>query len=239
MSVEAAGQTHPGLHRAENEDAFAVLPDAGLLIVADGLGGHPAGEVASRMAVDLVCDRLFEPQRWPPRVALAALVDAIERASLAVFRAGQRSPALSGMGTTLVASLAFQGSLVVAHVGDSRAYLLREHWLARLTEDHTVRNLPCAPVADAFARFAYHPGSLTRSLGTEDRVEVETRTLSPRPGDLLLLCSDGLTNVVGDPEIAGILGAHADLAVAAGALIARANAGGGPDNVTVALQRWS
>jgi len=238
MSFEAAGRSHPGLCRRGNEDAFAIHAGAGLLMVADGLGGHLAGEVASWMAVDTACDEIINPA-VPPASVAAALVAAIERANLAVFTAGQRSPDLTGMGTTMVASLAFPGGVVVAHVGDSRAYLLRERWLARLTRDHSVCNLPLFRGFEQFFGDSVQPHALTRAVGSSREIDVETRTLRVRCGDVLLLCSDGLTNAIDDQEIAAILTAHRDPDAAAAALIASANEHGGPDNVTVALQRWS
>jgi protein phosphatase len=246
--LDVVGQTHPGLRRETNEDAYAVHPDLGLLVVADGMGGHAAGEVASEMTVETVSDLLLDPtQGWwpsaplPPRSAGAALTAAIQRANLEVYTAGQRAPELRGMGTTVVAALTFRGCLAVAHVGDSRAYLLRERWLARLTEDHTVANARRHAGVDLLnlARFAGYWHALTRSVGSAPSVDVEVRYLTPHPGDVLLLCSDGLTNAIDDHEIAATLATHRDLEAAADQLIARANESGGPDNITVVLQRWS
>ncbi len=246
--LEAVGLTHPGRRRNNNEDAFAVHPDLGFLMVADGMGGHAAGEVASQMTVDTVSGMLLDrTQGWwptsaqPPRAAGAALVNAIQEANSVVYAAGQMSETLAGMGTTVVAALTFRGVLAVAHVGDSRAYLLRERWLARLTEDHTVANAHRSNDIDPFslARYAGYWHALTRSVGGGPTIDVETRYLTPRRGDVLLLCSDGLTNVLTDKEIAAILTANRDLQAAADQLVTRVNEGGGPDNVTVALQRWT
>jgi protein phosphatase len=241
----AVGRTHPGRQRASNEDAFAVDARLGLMVVADGMGGHAAGEVASQLAVDTMIEAFLSPlDPWspyaplPPRAAGAALAAAVQRANTRVYTTGQEVPELEDMGTTLVAALAFRGSLAVAHVGDSRAYLLRERWLARLTEDHTVAN---AQRQGAHARQypAAYGHALTRSVGASDTIDVELRFLTPRAGDVLLLCSDGLTNAVDDQDIAATLVGSRDLDVAAERLIARANDNGGPDNITVALQRWS
>jgi serine/threonine protein phosphatase PrpC len=240
--VDAVGRTHPGRRRATNEDAFAVHARLGLLVVADGMGGHAAGEVASQLAVDSMLEAFQDPlDPWsphaalPPRAAGTALVAAFQRANTRVYTTGQEVPEMEGMGTTLVAALAFRGCLAIAHAGDSRAYLLRERWLARLTEDHTVANAR----RHDMHRFAGYGHALTRSVGASDAIEVELRFLTPRAGDVLLLCSDGLTNAVDDQEIAAILASNPDLEVAAERLIARANDHGGPDNITVALQRWS
>lgn len=243
--VDAVGRTHTGRRRATNEDAFAVDPHLGLLVVADGMGGHAAGEVASQLAVDTIIEVFCDPlDPWSPHASLpsraagVALTTAVQRANTVVFSTGQEVAEMEGMGTTLVAALAFRGSLAVAHVGDSRAYLLRERWLARLTEDHTVANARRHD-ARAMQRFAGYGHALTRSVGASDTIDVEMRFLTPRAGDVLLLCSDGLTNAVDDQDIAAILVANADLDVAAEQLIIRANDNGGPDNITVALQRWS
>jgi PPM family protein phosphatase len=212
------------------------------------MGGHAAGEVAYQLTVETICDHLSElseppasPVDLPPSAAVDALVEAVRHANATVFRAAQLVPELHGMGTTLVAALAFHGGFVVAHVGDSRAYLLRGRWLARLTEDHTVGTLrrTLGPDPFHFTRFVGNDRALTRSVGSDGRIDVETRTISPCRGDVLLLCSDGLTNVVDDQEIQGILTGHDDLEGLAEQLIARANAKGGPDNVTVTLQRWN
>jgi serine/threonine protein phosphatase PrpC len=240
--VDAVGRTHPGRRRARNEDAYAVDACLGLLVVADGMGGHAAGDVASQLAVDTMIETFNDPfDPWSPhtprpaRAAGAVLVAAVQRANTRVYTTGQTMEELEGMGTTLVAALAFRGCLAVAHVGDSRAYLLRERWLARLTEDHTVANAR----RHDMHRFAGYGHALTRSVGASDAIEVEMRYLTPRAGDVLLLCSDGLTNVVADEDIAAVLLANGDLDSAAEHLIRRANDNGGPDNITVALQRWS
>jgi len=247
LAYDCAGQTHRGRRRPSNEDAFALQPDLGLMVVADGMGGHAAGEVASAMAVAAVGEALLDASEgwWPsaplpPRAAGVALAAAIQRANARVFAAGQQSAELRGMGTTIVAALAFRGCLAVAHVGDSRAYLLRERWLARLTEDHTVANAHkhAPPESLDLLRFAGYLHALTRSVGAGPTVEVDTHFVTPRPGDVLLLCSDGLTNAMDDRTIATILAGTLDLDAAAEALIDRANDNGGPDNVTVTLQRW-
>ena len=144
LRVEAAGATHTGWRREENEDELAVYPELGLFMVADGMGGHAAGGTAARMAVAEVGAAIVAagpPSSRPLRPSPAALLEsAIQRANASIFAAAQQDPAMLGMGTTIVAALAQDGRLTVAHVGDSRAYLLRGRYLQRLTEDHSFIN---------------------------------------------------------------------------------------------------
>jgi serine/threonine protein phosphatase PrpC len=244
LHFEAAGRTDPGRVRPHNEDAFGVQVSAGLLVVADGLGGHAAGEVASRMAVDTLCEAFGPHASWSPGSGVAPLsaremlTSAIQHANARIFASAQQSPAMQGMGTTIVAALAFGGRALIAHVGDSRALLLRKRRLSQLTIDHTIANELGPRGVDPYAN-GLRPGMLSRAVGTDERVEVETRFFEPQAGDVLLLSSDGLTNVVREDEIAAILHKHADLNVAADELIERANDHGGPDNVTVVLGAWT
>jgi protein phosphatase len=247
LRIEAAGATDTGRLRARNEDAFAVLPELGLFIVTDGMGGCAAGEIAAQMAIDVVRESLQDPDAtWPPGAqappgpGLPSLVDAVQRANGRIFAVAQRDSARRGMGTTIAAALAFGGRAAIAHVGDSRIYRLRGGRLDLLTEDHTFLNecirAGVVDPADA-ASFPYH-GHITRALGPEEAVDVDARLLEPAAGDVLLLCSDGLSGVVEDREIAGILVEHHDLERAAERLIARGNDNGGPDNITCVLVRW-
>ena len=244
LRLEAAGLTHPGWRRDRNEDDLAVHPELGLFIVADGMGGHAAGEVASRMAVAAVSAALLAAGPPSSRPSLssagALLVSAIQRANATIFAAAQQDSAMQGMGTTIVAALTHGGRLAISHAGDSRAYLARGRCLQRLTEDHNALN----QCRDAGLDLAALPGlaryghALTRAVGAAETIEVDTRFVQPEPGDILLLCSDGLTCVVDDREIAAILVGCFDLGAAAERLIARANEHGGPDNVTAVLVRW-
>jgi protein phosphatase len=241
-------RTDVGRRRDTNEDAFAIRPDLGLMVVADGMGGHAAGEVASTLAVQTITQLLSDPkQGWWPRAPLAshlaaeALAYVIARANEDVYAAALASPTLRGMGTTVVATLLFRGCVAVAHVGDSRAYLLRDGSLIGLTADHTVSNEwgDGKESADDHPSLRAYWHSLTRAVGTTPTVKVDTHIFTPCAGDVLLLCSDGLTNVVDEELIAEIIAASRSLDEAAAHLIAYANQNGGPDNVTVALQRWT
>lgn len=238
MSFTFAGHTDVGRARAQNEDALLQQPLRGLVGVADGMGGHAAGDVASRIAVDVLDDRTRDLGPDPR----AALEDAVYAAHEAILRAARADPELQGMGTTLTALRVHEGEgCVIVHVGDSRAYRWRDDTLEQLTRDQTwVQEQVEAGVLSA-ERAHKHPFSsiLTCALGVEDE-ELEVQVLEPgcEPGDTFLLCSDGLNAAVRDAEILEILQAHADdLDAAAHALVEAANAAGGPDNITVALVR--
>jgi PPM family protein phosphatase len=235
------------MQRFENQDRFALYPDIGLAVVADGMGGEPAGDVAAQMAVQFVCEPFADDDvTWhlkgaPTKTdALAWLVAAIERANHCIHRAADQHPAWRGMGTTIAALLVHDGHAVVAHVGDSRVHRFRDRQLRALTEDHTVFNaLVRHGLADPERRgeqaMSHHV--LTRALGTHAAVEVETRLVDVVPGDVFLLSSDGLHGVVDHEELAEILTAHPHLDEAVEQLIARANHLGGPDNITAVAVR--
>lgn len=220
-----------GHRRAHNEDAVRVDERAGLLVVADGMGGHAAGEVASRMAVDAVVAAVTGEER--------SLAEAVHAAHGAVVQAAVAGHGAPGMGTTCVACRLQAGELDVAWVGDSRAYLLREGTLRLLTRDHSyVQSLVDAGVLDA-AEAARHPERhvLARCIGSGAlaRDEVDARTVEVGPGDRVLLCSDGLTGELDDDGIAAILERDADDRAAVDTLIEAALAAGGHDNVTVVV----
>ena len=244
--LACAGATDPGRVRSHNEDRFGVYPDVGLFIVADGLGGAAAGEIAARMAIELVCESLIDPDVTWPRgttksgTGLPLLVDAIQRANHCIHGAALRNPAWRGMGTTVVALLAQGSRAALVHVGDSRIYRLRDRRLAQLTEDHSLFNDfvrlgradPARPEA-----FHFH-NVITRAVGTREHVEVDARLVDAAPGDTFLLCSDGLSGMLTRGQIESTLVAHTDLDEAAEQLISAGNQRGGLDNITVVLVRW-
>lgn len=247
--LTAAGMTHPGRKRRNNEDALVWDVQLGLAAVADGMGGHQSGEVASRLAVETLrefvaraaCDRdLTWPFGYDRTRSFAAncLRTAIQLANRRVYQAAVSREELAGMGTTLVAVLAGQGTWTYAGVGDSRVYLLRAGSLRQLTRDDSwIETAIAQNLVDAGDRHA-HPlrHVLTKAVGLQEELEFGVGEEPLRPGDRVLLCSDGLTTVVGDAEIRALLTRHeTDLAVACRALVEAANAGGGPDNVTVVL----
>jgi len=239
MRLSSFAATDVGLQRAGNEDSH--LHGRTVFAVADGLGGHQGGEVASAMAVERL-GALDGRSFAEPEQAAAALADAIADANRAILERGVADQGLWGMGTTVTAA-AVVGDLVLqlAHVGDSRAYLLRGDGPPRqLTTDHTV-------VAELVRlgrltpqQAASHPerSILTRAVGLDPNVQVEQPApLGLQPGDQVLLCSDGLTETVADEQLAEVLAGQADGDDACQALIAAANAAGGPDNITVVLLR--
>lgn len=218
-----------------------MYPEIGLFIVADGMGGAEGGEIAAQMAVELVCEAFIGAERSSATgTALPLLIDAIQHANHSIHRAGVRSAARKGMGTTIAALLACGHRAALAHVGDSRVYRLRDGCLTQITEDHSLFNElvrlgradPTRPEA-----FTFH-NVITRALGPEAHVEVDARLLDAGHGDTFLLCSDGLSGVLRRDEIERILVDHADTDEAAEQLISAANHRGGPDNITVVLVRW-
>jgi protein phosphatase len=247
--IEAAAQTHVGLRRQRNEDSFAALPDLGLFLVADGLGGGAAGDIASQLAVITVTSFFQQADAdatWPHGVDPSRdhdevrLILGVWRANRRILEAARDNPACDGMATTLSGLLVSKEGAYLAHVGDSRIYRFREGQLERMTRDHTMLGDYVEKHGPLPSHLAGIGGQhlLTRALGADKKVRVDTRVERPQAGDLMLLCSDGLTGVVTDDEIAAILREPTDLSTAAERLIERANEGGGPDNVTVVLVRW-
>jgi PPM family protein phosphatase len=238
MKTDFAGRTDTGLVRARNEDAMLQRPERGLFAVADGMGGHAGGDIASRIAVDILDERTATVAR-----DVAAELEAALRAGHeAILKAAAADSALTGMGTTLTAlSLGGDnGRCVIAHVGDSRAYRYHGGTLEQLTRDQTwvQEQIDAGLLSPRQARRHPYSAMLTGALGiAEVELEVETVELEPRPGEVYLLCTDGLVARLEDEDLTRILSESDDLDAAAQALIDAANAAGGPDNITVALVR--
>jgi serine/threonine protein phosphatase PrpC len=224
--------THTGLQRRENEDAALASPP--LFVVADGMGGAQAGEVASRIAVDAFAEGL--PDHGSPEERLAAVALTANRR---IYELAQSERERAGMGTTLTAVYLGETDLSIAHVGDSRAYLFRDGELSRLTQDHSLMAELIRRGKLTEEEAADHPqrSIITRALGPEPDVTVDTWTYPVRAGDVILLCSDGLTSMVSEAHVAEILRTSAALDRAAQALIDEANRAGGRDNITVILFR--
>lgn len=220
-----------GRQRQGNEDSFFVR--APLFVVADGMGGAQAGEVASRMAVEA-----FEPG-LPPAPPGEGLVQRIEEANRRIHDCSQAEERRAGMGTTVTAAYVDEDAVVVAHVGDSRAYLLRGEELTRLTRDHSLVGELVARGKLTEEEAESHPqrSVITRALGPEASVEVDSDIYPAREGDVLLLCSDGLTSMIGEPALKAIITGESTLERAGRALIDAANEAGGRDNITVVLFR--
>lgn len=245
---EAFGLSHRGLIRPGNEDSYAVCPGPSLFMVADGMGGAAAGEVAARMAVDAVrCAFENADVTWPgamndlppPSPGLPQLAAALERANGRVYAAACADQTKAGMGTTLTALLLLQDRAAIAHVGDSRLYRLRGRRLEMLTDDHTLVEayVRSGSITREEAKRSRYGHMITRAIGTGAQVEVDQRLVAVAPGDTFVLATDGLHGVVGDDEIAAILMVEPDLARAATQLVEAAFDAGAPDNVTVVLVR--
>lgn len=220
--LREAARSDTGHRRTRNEDGYLDDLDRRLFAVADGLGGHPAGDVASRTALDAIDEHLDENELARTDDGRMRLLSrALIRAHRRVVEAAQAEPGRVGMGTTAVVAHVDDDLLTLAHIGDSRAYVLQDGELRRITEDHVHRG--------PFGR------TLAQALGIAEQVEPEAAEVDLRPGDRVLLCTDGLTDMVDDGEIARILGSGHDPATTCDELVTTALANGGLDNVTVVV----
>jgi serine/threonine protein phosphatase PrpC len=250
MRVRFAGDSNVGMKRAHNEDSFYLPESERLAIVADGMGGHASGEVASRMAVETISGFFKATQEeqqltWPfkmdkgHRYDVNRMVTAIKLANLKIHEQAQKDPRCHGMGTTVVSALFVDDALVVGHVGDSRLYRRRDGVFEQITEDHSLLNdyikmKHLSP--DEIAAFP-HKNVIVRALGMKDTVQVDVHVDAPRLGDVYLICSDGLSGMIKDEEMAEIAMSDRDLDVVCERLITTANKNGGLDNITVVAVR--
>lgn len=251
LRIEVAGQTDVGRKRSHNEDNFAILAEYGLYVVADGMGGHASGEIASKMAVDTLQEFFAatanDPERtWPYKMDRSKgyeenrLITGIKLCNLRIFEQAQKNAKQRGMGTTLVALFAVEDGVYVAHVGDSRVYRIRDGAIELLTEDHSLLNdykKMKRLTEEEIANFP-HKNVIVRALGMKDTVKVDTRFEAPRAGDMMLLCSDGLSGPVNEQRMLDVALSAPDLPSATNKLIEIANENGGPDNITCVLARW-
>jgi protein phosphatase len=239
--VRIAGLTDQGLVRAKNEDAIWVDPNTDLLIVADGMGGHPSGEKASTIAVRSIPKHLASGADDPtrdPRFSHATnlLAAAVLSANRAIFDEGEKSPADRGMGTTCTAAWIRDGHLSLAHVGDTRCYLVRKREISQLTQDHSLAMEEIRQGRLTAEEARHVPQNyLTRALGTERTVDVDMDECDLFAGDTLILCSDGLDKGVSADEIRGAALGESEPETLARRLIELAIEAGGTDNVTVAV----
>jgi serine/threonine protein phosphatase PrpC len=235
MTLRACVKTDVGKKRANNEDAFYINETRGIFAIADGMGGHKAGEVASRLAIEEISTQL---EGLKAATALDDLRRAIELANRTIFLASQADPSLENMGTTVVVAAVEDGRLLLAHVGDSRAYLFSDSGLARITADHSFvyEMIREGEITEEEARAHPMRGVLLRALGMYDDVEIEAREL-PYRGELLLLCTDGLTDMLRDKEIEKLLVKPPNASEVCDFLVAKANEAGGRDNITVITVR--
>ena len=227
MKIESGVATDIGRVRDGNEDSFLVVSDPPLFAVADGMGGHRGGEVASHLALETVEELAHQGE--------GTLADQVREANRAVFAKSQDDRSVNGMGTTLTAAKVVEDTVLLAHVGDSRAYLLRAGVMRQLTDDHTLVNrmLKAGEITSAEAAVHPHRNVLTRALGTEPEVKVDTDEVPIMDGDRLLLCSDGLFGMLTEDQIQAICEAEPDPQKAADRLVRAANRAGGVDNITV------
>ncbi|MEX0868573.1 MAG: Stp1/IreP family PP2C-type Ser/Thr phosphatase, partial [Nitriliruptoraceae bacterium] len=233
----ATGTTDVGRVRSSNEDAYFVGDS--VFAVADGMGGHAAGEVAASTALEPI--RALDGRVFGDATeALAALRDAVITANATVSRMAEDDPTYHGMGTTLTATLLEGARLHIAHVGDSRAYLLRDGKFSQITDDHTLVQHLIDEGQITREEAANHPqrSIITRAIGVSPEVDVDSMSLELQPDDILLLCSDGLTGVVDDRTIATTLAQRDDPDTTIETLVSLANDAGGPDNVTAVLLRY-
>ncbi|MFC5519817.1 Stp1/IreP family PP2C-type Ser/Thr phosphatase [Polaromonas jejuensis] len=242
MIYQICTQTDPGLVRENNEDAVAFDAATRLCILADGMGGYNAGEVASGMAVAFIKS---EMGRWlshagrhaTAREVRRALEICVENANHSIFNAASSNPQYAGMGTTLVVGVFQENRLTLGHIGDSRCYRLRGQELQRITKDHSLlqEQLDAGLITPEQALTSLNRNLVTRALGVEDTVLVEVNEYRVEAGDIYLMCSDGLSDMVTDPGIAAILKGAGTLEHKAKQLIVEANEAGGRDNISVLL----
>lgn len=243
MNVIALGKTDQGQVRANNEDNFFLDEKLGLLVVADGMGGHASGETASKLAVNVMHDYFHGNQQVIGDYNASysemtnKLNSAIHLANLAVFEAAQSSPQLKGMGTTIAAVCLNGNQLSIGHIGDSRVYLLRSGSIEQLTDDHSVvqEQVKREMITKEEAAKSEMKNILTKALGISADTKADLDELTMFDGDILLLCSDGLYNMVSDETMLDIVSCADTASAACDALINTANENGGKDNITVVL----
>ncbi len=229
----SAARTHIGKVRASNQDAILVCPGKyGIYGVADGMGGHKAGDVASKIAVEVT-----EKALKNARPSIALLRSAIQEVNLAIYREQLQNPDFSGMGTTMTVIWEDDERVLLGHVGDSRAYRVREKSIRQISQDHSMvaEMVRRGVLTEEEARVHPYRNIITRALGTDETVEVDAEELDKRPGDLYLLCSDGLSEYVQNESLLYILRKHPSLEEAADVLLNMALEGGGRDNISVVL----
>jgi len=249
-TLEVVRLTDVGQRRDHNEDAVASDTEIGLLVLADGMGGYKAGEVASEIAVLTIVAELkeemsqLEPGQVDSVTGMQAegllLTDAAAKANASIFSVSESQPQCAGMGTTLVAALFTNNKVLVGHVGDSRMYRLRGEQFEQITEDHSLlqEQLKSGLITPEQAKLSSNKNLVTRAVGIDPEVELELHEHDVEVGDIYLLCSDGLTDLVDDVDIhATLVGLSSNLEMAANQLVQMANDNGGKDNISVILAK--
>jgi len=242
MSYEFVCLTDPGRVRTNNEDCVAASETHGLAVLADGMGGYNAGEIASAMAVSFITTELgqwlLDAGKHPVSQALMRAIEAtVGQANLSIYNAAVANAQFSGMGTTIVVGVFEPSRVTLAHVGDSRCYVLRDHRLIQLTRDHSLlqEQLDAGLITPELARIAAHKNLVTRALGVDAGVAIDVQEYPPREGDVYLMCSDGLSDMLDDETLLALLDVPLPLAERAQALVRAANSAGGRDNISVIL----
>ncbi|RKG66226.1 Stp1/IreP family PP2C-type Ser/Thr phosphatase [Corallococcus sp. CA054B] len=251
MRIEVAGSTHVGMKRNHNEDNYLVLTEENLVCVADGMGGHSSGEIASRIAVDELGEffRLTSKDQdatWPFKMDKQRnydenrLATGIKLANARIFERATVDSKYKGMGTTIVSVHFAENGVYVGHVGDSRVYFFRGGILQQVTEDHSLLNdyLKAKKLTPEEIENFPHKNVIVRALGMKEQVQVDVTRVDPLENDVFLLCSDGLSGMITDAQMQDILSRTPELEKACGQLIDLANAAGGNDNVTCVLARY-
>jgi PPM family protein phosphatase len=246
-AIKVVRLTDVGMYRDHNEDAVASDLTIGLLLLADGMGGYKAGEVASEIAVLMIAAEITEAMQ--NRMALNKLtsslmpeshllIDVVKKTNAAIYHISKNQAHCAGMGTTLVAGIFANNKLTVGHIGDSRVYCLRDQVLTQLTEDHSLiqEQINAGLITQEQAKVASHKNLVTRALGIDPDVELELQEFEVKVGDIYLMCSDGLSDLVEDTEITKILlEANGNITLAAKKLVQAANENGGSDNISVVI----
>lgn len=244
MEFEFYSQTDTGRVRNNNEDSVTVEPTCSMAVLADGMGGYAAGEVASGMACEFIAAELG---RWLNEASQQAsdgdvrraMDICVDNANRAIFGAANSNPMYAGMGTTLVLAVFRSGRLLMGHIGDSRGYRLRAGVLQQITKDHSLlqEQIDAGMLTPEQAQYAANKNLVTRALGVEDQAELETHQHEVQSGDIYLMCSDGLSDMLRDHQMAEVMAQHTHLTDMGSALIAAANEAGGRDNIAVVLVR--
>jgi protein phosphatase len=244
MTFEFFEAVDTGRARTNNEDSVSLDEAVSLAVLADGMGGYNAGEVASNMATTFIRTELG---RWLREASSGATDTEVRRAmdicvdnaNRAIFNAANSNPQYAGMGTTLVVAVFRGPRLLIGHVGDSRAYRLRSGRLQQITRDHSLlqEQIDAGLITPEQAAFSANKNLVTRAVGVEDTVLLETHLHEVQPGDVFLLCSDGLSDMLDDTSIAQVLQMHDSLPAAGAALVEAANDAGGKDNISLILAR--
>lgn len=250
MKLTSAGRTHVGMKRTHNEDSLRLFREENLFVVADGMGGHASGEVASQMSVETLAEFFRATAEddeitWPYKMDKGRkyeenrVVTGIKLSNRRIFEAASADAKLKGMGTTIVVTFFVNETCYIGHVGDSRVYRFRDGKLTQLTEDHSLLNdyIKMRQLTPEEIEAFPHKNVIVRALGMKATVQVDIMHENPQSGDVYLLCSDGLSGMISDDQMAHILAEEDDLDAGCERLIEMANEHGGTDNITVILVR--